>query len=80
VLDGKIIGATDDVGNPVTRPDWHAKRSIYPEDVMAIIYSLMGIDWTKKIVETPSGRPFYYIENVSPVGVMEFDEISELFT
>lgn len=58
MLAGKIIGATHDVGNRVTTPDWHAKRSIYPEDVMATIYSLMGIDWAKKIVETRSRRPF----------------------
>jgi uncharacterized protein (DUF1501 family) len=80
VLGGKIIGATDEVGGRVTKPDWHGKRAIYPEDVIATIYSAMGIDSTKKIIETPSGRPFYYIEDLSPVGYMEFDEISELFS
>ena len=80
VTGGKIIGATDDIGNRVIRPDWHAGRSIYPEDVIATIYSTLGIDWTKQIVDTPSGRPFYYIEDLSPVGVMRFDEIGELFS
>jgi uncharacterized protein (DUF1501 family) len=79
VAGGKIIGATDDIANRVVRPDWHIKRSIYPEDVLATIYSVMGIDWTKTIKETPSGRVFYYIDDASPVGYMAFDEINELF-
>ena len=46
---------------------------------MCTVYSAMGIDWTKKITETPSGRPYYYIENLSPAGPLRFDEITELF-
>ena len=80
VVGGKIMGATDEIGNRVTRADWHAGRSVYPEDVMATIYSAMGIDWTKQITDTPSGRPFYYIEDISPLGMMRFDDIRELFS
>ena len=80
VMGGKIIGATDEIANRVVRSDWHIKRSIYPEDVLATIYSAMGIDWTKAIKETPSGRVFDYIDDASPVGYMAFDEINELFS
>ena len=80
VAGGKVIGGTDEIGSLVSKPDWHGERPIYPEDVLATIYSVMGVDWEKKITDTPSGRPFYYIEDVSPLGVMDFDEISELFS
>ena len=53
---------------------------MYPEDVICTIYSALGIDWRTKIKETPSGRTFYYIENLSPLGAMMFDEVKELFT
>ena len=79
-MGGKVIGGTDEIGSLVSKPDWHGARPIYPEDVLATIYSVMGVDWEKKITDTPSGRPFYYIEDVSPLGVMDFDEISELFS
>jgi hypothetical protein len=39
----------------------------------------MGIDWTKKITQTPSGRAFEYTEYLSPKGPMDFGEVSELF-
>ena len=79
VQGGKILGATDDIGNKVTRYGWHKNRSVYPEDVVCTIYSSLGIDWTKQITETPSRRPFYYVEDLSPVGYMAFDEVTELF-
>jgi hypothetical protein len=39
----------------------------------------MGIDWSKKVTRTPSGRPLDYIENISPKGYLEFGDITELF-
>ena len=79
VQGGQIIGATDETAAKVVDPGWHAGRPIYPEDVLATIYSTMGVDWSKKITKTSSGRPFEYIENISPQGRLEFDEVRELF-
>ncbi|NQY92393.1 MAG: DUF1501 domain-containing protein [Deltaproteobacteria bacterium] len=79
VKGGRIIGATDDVGGKVVDFGWHKKRPVYPEDVLATLYSTMGIDWSKKVIETPSGRPFEYVENISPKGYLEFGEVKELF-
>jgi len=31
------------------------------EDIAATIYSALGIDWTKSIADTPSGRIFEYV-------------------
>jgi hypothetical protein len=80
VKGGKVLGATDDIGAKVVDPGWHKRRSVYPEDVLVTMYSVMGIDWSKKVTQTPSGRPFEYIENISPKGLMEFGEITDLFT
>jgi len=79
VQGGKVLGATNDEGGRVIDSGWHRSRSIYPEDVLVTIYSALGIDWTKKITQTPSGRSFEYIEYISPKGLMEFSEIKELF-
>ena len=65
VKGGRAFGVTDSNGVNVLQSEWNEKRSIYPEDVMVTIYSLLGIDWTKKITNTPSGRAFEYIEQQS---------------
>jgi len=75
----RIIGATDEIGAKVITPGWHAKRSVYPEDVVTTIYSALGIDWTKEIRNTPSGRAFYYVDGTSASGVIAPNEIQELF-
>jgi len=74
-----ILGATDAIGGKVVDPGWHRKRSVYPEDVVATIYSTLGIDWTKRIENTPSGRSFYYVDGASGSTIIDPDEISELF-
>lgn len=79
VVGGKALGTTDELGANVLDPGWRHSRSIYPEDIMLTVYSAMGIDWTKKITQTPSGRAFQYVEDISPVGVMKWAEVSELF-
>jgi len=75
----RIIGKTDPLGAKVIDPGWKAKRSIYIEDVATTIYSAMGIDWTKKVETTPSGRAFYYVEPFSATTIMGNQEITELF-
>ncbi len=79
VKGGQIHGATNETGDEITDFGWHKERPMYPEDVLATIYSAMGVDWTKKITQTPSGRAFEYTEEISPKGPMDFGEISELF-
>ena len=77
---GRILGATDPNGEKVVETGWAEKRSIYTEDVVATIYSQMGIDWTKKLTNTPSGRDFEYLEPMSGTEFMSFKEISPLFS
>ena len=81
VQGGRVIGKTDEMGAKVIEPGWHGKRSIYPEDIATTIYSALGIDWTKRIETTPSGRTFYYVEPFSATNLIGSgnQEISELF-
>jgi hypothetical protein len=79
VRGGRIIGATDQKGEKVIESGWEEKRSIYTEDVLATIYSQMGIDWGKRITNTPSGRDFEYLEPASGTQFVGFREISPLF-
>jgi len=58
---GQAIGVTDATGSAVVDPGWRQARPIYPEDVIATIYSALGIDWTKSFATALSGRPFEYI-------------------
>ena len=76
---GRVLGATDPKGEKVVESGWGEKRSIYTEDVIATIYSQLGIDWNKKIVNTPSGRDFEYLEAASGTEFVGFKEIAPLF-
>ena len=79
VKGGRIIGATDETGGKVVDPGWNKKRSIYTEDVAATMYSALGIDWSKKITNTPSGRAFEYLEPVSGTTFLDVGEVEPLF-
>jgi hypothetical protein len=79
VQPGQVIGRTDEMGAKIIDTGWGQKRSVYMEDIATTIYSAMGIDWTKKITTTPSGRAFYYIEIFSPTKLLANQEISALF-
>lgn len=76
---GRIIGKTDELGAKVIQPDWDVKRSVYMEDVATTIYSALGLDWTKAIEGTPSGRAFHYIEPFAAKQMIRSQEISPLF-
>jgi hypothetical protein len=79
VAGGRALGATDEQGARVVRPGWPRKRSMYPEDVAATIYSALGIDWTKEITNTPSGRVFQYLDFQSGTDFLDVSEIEPLF-
>lgn len=79
VQGGRVIGATDEEGFNIVEPGWPAGRPVYMEDVAATIYSAMGIDWTKKIEATPSGRAFHYIEPFATRQFIRADEVTPLF-
>lgn len=76
---GRAIGATDHEASKVVNFGWSRKRPIYTEDICATIYSTLGIDWTKRLTHTPSGRDFVYIDPVAGQMVVDFQEIRDFF-
>jgi hypothetical protein len=76
VKGGRIIGASDSIGYDVIDPGWSAKRPIVMEDVACTIYSALGIDYTKGLTDTPSGRRFEY---VNKAGTGLYTSVDEVF-
>ncbi len=76
VKGGRVIGKTSADGGEIVSFDWSEQRPIYPEDITATIYSALGIDWTKGINDTPSGRRFYYINGAAED---RFKPVEEVF-
>jgi hypothetical protein len=76
---GAVIGRTDEAGGKIVDFGWSDNRSIYMEDIACTIYSALGIDWTKTIENTPSGRAFHYVEPASGTKYVGFKPVQELF-
>lgn len=79
VQGGTVLGATDSIGAKIIDMGWAPNRPIYMEDIACTIYSALGIDWTKKIEATPSGRAYHYIETASGTQYVDFQPVQELF-
>ncbi len=79
VQPGQVLGATNDSGAEIADPGWVGNRPVYPEDLVTTIYSAMGIDWTKTISETPSGRAYHYVEIFSPTQLLANRVVRDLF-
>ena len=76
VRGGRVIGSTDANGASVKDPGWSQNRGIYFEDITATIYSALGINWTKSLTETPSGRRFEYVPYAS---AGQYTAVNEVF-
>lgn len=75
VRGGRVIGQTDATGAAIVSPQWSQDRAIYPEDITATIYSALGIDWTKGINDTPSGRRYNYINGAADGNFQPVEEV-----
>jgi hypothetical protein len=75
VKGGLIIGATDKTGNQIIDPGWKAQRPIVMEDIAATVYSALGINYSKSITDTPSGRRFEYVPLASTGAYTPIEEV-----
>ncbi|MSV30394.1 MAG: DUF1501 domain-containing protein [Bryobacterales bacterium] len=75
VRGGRAIGSTDDEGDRIETPGWSQDRPIVMEDLAATIYSALGINWTKSITDTPSGRRFEYVPYATEGRYRPVDEV-----
>jgi hypothetical protein len=73
---GRCIGTTTAQGDEISDPGWSGDRQIFMEDIACTMYSALGIDWTKTISNTPSGRVFEY---VGQAGAGLFTSVDEVF-
>jgi hypothetical protein len=71
----KAIGTTDANGARILDYGWSQQRSIRMEDITATMYSALGINWTKSISDTPSGRRYEYVQYASYGLYQPVDEI-----
>lgn len=81
VKPGRMIGKTDETGRNMLDTGWQHKEQPMMDHVLSTIYSAMGIDYGKKITNTPSGRAYEY-QQTAPLGGPAFiprTEIEELF-
>jgi len=79
VKPGRIIGKTE-AGKSIDN-GWGYKQQPMKDHVTATIYSALGIDYSKKIPNTPSGRAYEY-QQTAPLGGPAFiplTDINELF-
>jgi len=78
---GRVLGKSDERGAQNVDTGWKHKLQPRFDNIVATIYSALGIDWLKSITNTPSGRDYEYVQTAA-LGSSEFqsnDSIDELF-
>lgn len=68
VQGGRVIGATDALGATIVDNGWSADRAVGLVDISATMLSALGIDYRRSLIDTPSGRTFYYVGRGSWAG------------
>jgi hypothetical protein len=81
VKPGRMVGKTDETGKKIVDMGWQHKEQPMMDHMLSTVYSALGIDYSKKISNTPSGRAYEY-QQTAPLGGPAFiprTEIEELF-
>ncbi|MFN0165267.1 MAG: DUF1501 domain-containing protein [Bryobacteraceae bacterium] len=76
---GRVLGATDKDGARCIETGWGHKEQPRIENVVATMYSALGIDWTKEVRNTPSKRAFVYVDPLGANGYIPTDELSPIY-
>ena len=79
VKGGRVLGRTDAAGEKCLETGWDRKEQPRIENVVATMYSAIGIDWTKEIRNTPSGRAYPYVDPLGPSGYIPTDDITAIY-
>jgi uncharacterized protein (DUF1501 family) len=79
VKGGRGLGRTDADGTKCLEAGWHLKEQPRIENVVATMYSALGIDWTKEVRNTTSGRAYVYVDPLGPNGLIPTDGISSIY-
>jgi uncharacterized protein (DUF1501 family) len=79
VQGGRMLGRTDVDGATCIETGWDRKEQPRIENVVATMYSALGIDWSKQVKNTPSGRPYVYVDPLGANGDIPTDEIATIY-
>ncbi|MES1257398.1 MAG: DUF1501 domain-containing protein [Acidobacteriota bacterium] len=79
VQGGAIAGASDKDGAKCVETGWAHKEQPRIENVIATIYSALGIDWSKEVHNTPSGRTYTYVDPLGANGYIPADELAAIY-
>ena len=67
------------MGEKVIDPGWDHRMQPKTENIYASVYSCLGIDWRKEILNTPSKRAYRYVDHLGATETCVDDEIKPLF-
>jgi hypothetical protein len=79
VRGGVRLGRSDAGGEKCLETGWHRKEQPRNENVLATVYSALGIDWSKAVRNTPSGRTYVYVDPLGANGYVPTDEIAAIY-
>jgi hypothetical protein len=79
VQGGRIHGGTDTDGERCIDTGWDRNEQTRIENVVATMYSALGIDWSKQVRNTPSRRPYVYVDPLGATGDIPTDEIATIY-
>lgn len=79
VKGGLVLGASDADGAKCVDTGWDHKGQPRIENVVATIYSALGIDWAKEVRNTPSGRTYTYVDPLGANGYIPTGELSGIY-
>ncbi|CAM2010690.1 DUF1501 domain-containing protein [Acanthopleuribacter pedis] len=75
VKGGRVIGQSSADGGAITDAGWSHNRFMSIGDLVATMYSALGIDWTQRFLDTPSGRAFELVDSIATGPVHEIQEL-----
>ncbi len=79
VKGGRVVGASNADGTKCVDTGWQHSMQPRIENVVATIYSALGIDWSKEVHKTHSGRSYVYVDPLGANGLIPTDELSNLY-
>ncbi len=79
VKGGVVAGASDAEGRLCADTGWAKKEQPRIENVVATIYSALGIDWSKEIHNTPSKRAYVYVDPLGANGFIPTDDLVSIY-
>ncbi len=79
VKGGVVAGASDTDGRLCADTGWEHKEQPRIENVVATIYSALGIDWSRAVHNLPSGRTYVYVDPLGANGFIPTGDLPAIY-